>query len=485
MATPGENLASGRTSDSQVVRASASSREVAAAKDEVEVDQAAQRARPDQPPAEGEGDSSEDQEDTNLGRSRAERRGGGGGPTRSEDREDRDSGYENYKSELLNNTLGLKDSPVSMFGWLQGSYTANPGMRGDGKSFGINPSPGTNEFVFQQLYFVIEKALDPEKSDEYDVGFRLDNLFGTDWQYYHMTGLFDHAFNVNKFGWEPVQFYADLHLPWLTEGGIDVKAGRFFSLGGYESAMAPSRPLNSAGYLFGYAQPFTHLGVMTTTYLTDRINLYNGVINGWDRWFNENYRWGYAGGISWESKDSRTNVTMTTTIGPNQFPYFFKADYDLAPNGVPQPPFLASRRNLSYNHDNAVFFSNILIHEFTDKLTLVLENDDGFEKNIPSFGPGKSAADGLWYGFGMWWLYAFNEKWTGVFRADMLRDMNGTRTGYNNTFYETTLGAIWKPKTWLWIRPEIRYDWTSGAPVYDNGTRQNQLTFGFDFIFLF
>ena len=130
-------------------------------------------------------------------------------------------------------------------------------------------------------------------------------------------------------------------------------------------------------------------------------------------------------------------------------------------------------------------FSNILIHEFTDKLTLVLENDDGFEKNIPGFGQGGTSADGIWYGFGMWWLYAFNENWTGVWRADMLRDVNGIRTGYDNTFFETTLGAIWKPKPWFWVRPEIRYDWTSGSPVYDNGTRWNQLTFGFDFIFLF
>src|SRR5207245_8518124 len=107
------------------------------------------------------------------------------------------------------------------------------------------------------------------------------------------------------------------------------------------------------GYLLAYAHPFTHFGFMTTWHVTDRLNLYNGAVNGWDRWIDQNYRWGYAGGFSWDSVDDRTNLTVTFNLGPNQFPRFFKADYQLAPNGVPQPPFLAGRRNLSYKSHNA------------------------------------------------------------------------------------------------------------------------------------
>ena len=51
--------------------------------------------------------------------------------------------------------------------------------------------------------------------------------------------------------------------------------------------------------------------------------------------------------------------------------------------------------------------------------------------------------------------------------------------------YEMTLGLIYKPRTWLWIRPEIRYDWTTGRPAYNDERSKSQLTLGFDAIFLF
>jgi hypothetical protein len=39
--------------------------------------------------------------------------------------------------------------------------------------------------------------------------------------------------------------------------------------------------------MFNYGQPFTHVGVITTLHVTDKINLFNGSIKGWDRWINE------------------------------------------------------------------------------------------------------------------------------------------------------------------------------------------------------
>ncbi len=48
-----------------------------------------------------------------------------------------------------------------------------------------------------------------------------------------------------------------------------------------------------------------------------------------------------------------------------------------------------------------------------------------------------------------------------------------------------TLGAIYKPRSYLWIRPEARYDWAQFGHPYSNGTRQSQLTLAVDAIFLF
>jgi hypothetical protein len=341
-----------------------------------------------------------------------------------------------------------------------------------------------NKWLFQQLYFVLEKRLDPAKSDEYQFGFRFDNLLGSDYSQFNMVGLFDQAFG-KYFGYDPVQFYGEVHLPWLTEGGIDVKGGRFFSLPGYEDAAAPGRPLNSTTYLFSYAQPFTHFGFMTNWHVTDRLNVFNGAVNGWDRWIDQNYRWGYAGGVVWDSPDERTNVTVTLNVGPIQFPYFFKANYRNEPNGVPPPSYLSGRRNPTYNKDNPVLFSEVVIHEATDDLTLVLESDQGYEPNVPSFGPGGTPATAAWYGLAGFGLYEFNERWTGVLRGEAFRDGNGVRTGFDDTYFETTLGLIIKPRTWLWFRPEMRWDWATGTPPYNDERSRSQFTYGFDAIFLF
>lgn len=431
------------------------------------------------------GDRADDQQDTNLDRPRAQRRGEGGGPTRSMDEKDESEEGEEFKSDLLVRVLGLEDSPVTAFGWVQGGITGNPAHPRNDTNFGVNPNFAANDFNLQQLYFVVEKPLRRDKPGDYDYGFRLDNLFGTDWAQFHMVGLFDGAFTPNKFGYEPTQFYGEVHLPWLTPGGIDVKGGRFFSLGGYEDTLAPSRPLNSTSYLFSYAHPFTHFGMMSIWHVTDRINLYNGAVNGWDRWINAQYRWGYAGGLSMDSQDSRTNLTVTLNAGPNQFPRFFGADYKLAPNGVPQPPFLAGRRNLLYNKNHAFLLTSVLIHQWTDALTVVGEADYARESNIPGLGPGGTATNGEWYGAAGWLLYRFRESITGVVRADVFRDQNGTRTGYDNLFYEATLGLILKPRSWFWVRPEVRYDGTDGYPAYNDERSHHQITYGFDAIFLF
>ena len=346
------------------------------------------------------GDDEEDQEDTNLDRPRAQKRGEGGATTRSEEEEDEENEEDGFKSDLLEKALGLEESPIGVFGWLQGSFTGNPASPRNNENFGVIPNSIANRFLFQQLYFVVEKL--PEREDVFDWGFRVDNLFGTDWQQFHVVGFFDNAFRPNHFGYSLMQAYAEVHLPVLTPGGVDVKGGQFYSLAGYEDVAAPGRPLNSTSYMFAFSHPFTNLGLMTIWHATDRFNVYNGVVNGSTRWFDTNYRWGYSGALSWESKDDATSLTFTCNLGPNQFPRYFPANFSQAqvPNGVVSPPFLARRRNLSYNANNLAIFTTVLTHEWTEDFTTVIEADQGFETNIPGLGKGGTVGNGSWFGVG-------------------------------------------------------------------------------------
>ncbi len=52
-------------------------------------------------------------------------------------------------------------------------------------------------------------------------------------------------------------------------------------------------------------------------------------------------------------------------------------------------------------------------------------------------------------------------------------------------YNEQTIGLIYKPKPWLWIRPEARYDWTPFRKPFSDGTRSSQLTLAFDVIVQF
>ena len=123
-----------------------------------------------------------------------------------------------------------------------------------------------------------------------------------------------------------------------------------------------------------------------------------------------------------------------------------------------------------------------------DKLTQVVETDQGWEYNVPglaSGGQNGAARTAEWFSIGNWFLYNFTSKLTGVWRSEVFWDPTGARTGYADTYYEITLGGIYKPKDYIWIRPEARYDWAQFGTPFSNDTRSSQFTLGFDVIFLF
>jgi hypothetical protein len=406
------------------------------------------------------------------------------------------------ETKLLMNALGLEEAKTKVYGWIQNSYTGNTnGVPPSRINFGVNPNFLANSWMGNQYYLIIERPL--EQNDRINFGFRQDNLFGNDWQFNHMRGLNEHSFRLNHFlGYDPAQFYAEVHLPYLTKGGIDVKGGRFYTILGYEVVPATGRPLLSVPYTFNYGQPFTHFGMLSTLHLTDRVNLYNGTVNGWDRWVNETYKWSYLGGFSWTSKEGKANLAVSYIWGPQQYPRFLSGtNQQVFLLGNTIPPHEDGRRNLGYGSNDRLMFTEVFTYKWTDKLTQVLESDQAFENNIPGSGGisqhggtfvGGTDRNDSWYSFVNWFLYSFNDKWTGVWRSEVFRDDGGQRLGpalgipaLRDTVYEMTLGMIWKPKPYIWVRPEARYDWAQFTHPYNDGTRGSQLTLAIDAILLY
>lgn len=426
----------------------------------------------------------------------ADRNIGGGGPTTetSETEAAADEAEDDqYKVKYLQDLLGGEESKIRIYGWLQNSYTGNTNGRGrSGENFGVNPNHKADWWMGNQYYIVSEKVV--EQDDTVNFGFRMDNMFGHDWQFNYMQGFLNNEFSLNHMGYDIPQLYGEMHLPFLTEGGIDVKAGKFYTIAGYEQVPAIARPLLSTPYMFTYGQPFQHVGALTTLHLTPKINIYNGAINGWDRFINERYIWGYIGGFSWTSEDDRTTLAMTAVWGPNQYPNFLPANQQIFPGGYVNIPSLTGLRNPGYARNDRTLFTWVGTHKWNDKLTQVVETDQGWERAIPGLGSGGANGtprDATWFSFGNWFLYEFNPKFMGVWRSEVFWDPQGARTQkmvngefVGDRFYEMTVGAIYKPHPNLWIRPEARYDWSQYHPAYTDDTRKSQFTLAVDAIIL-
>src|SRR6185312_1772496 len=128
----------------------------------------------------------------------------------------------NAPPNLLMKALGTEEWPVKFYGWIQNSFTGNAnGTPRNALNFGVNPNFLANRWMGNQYYLVVENPL--EVNDTVNFGFRVDNLFGNDWQFNHMHGLFDTSFTPNHFaGYDPAQIYGEVHLPVLTRYGLDI-----------------------------------------------------------------------------------------------------------------------------------------------------------------------------------------------------------------------------------------------------------------------
>jgi len=388
------------------------------------------------------------------------------------------------ETRLLMNWLNRPESAVSIYGWIQNSYTGNTnGRPRNDSNFSVFPNRLADSWQGNQYYVIVENPV--EQNDEVNLGFRIDTLFGNDWQFTKSYGFFDRAFINGGLGVDMPEIYGEIHLPILTEKGLDIRGGRFYDPTGFENAQAVKRPLLSVPYCFNFT-PFTLMGALGTLHVDDRTNVYAGAFNGWDRWIDSHYRASAITGMTHTTKSGETSFTSFLLTGPDQLPRFAPANSPYLPTGVVTTPALQGRVNPYYAGSFRTYLDNYVTHNWTDNFTEVAEVFFVHEPNVPGLGPGGTVAkESAWYGFAHWYLYQVTPKVQCVWRAEIFRDQNGAATGQADNYYEMTLGAAIKPKPWLWIRPEARFDRAQYTHPFNDGTRSSQLTLAFDIIVQF
>lgn len=354
---------------------------------------------------------------------------------------------------------------IEVRGWWSNGYTWNP-ARPTNRLNGLNGvNDRANDYMFHQLGLEIERAIDAS-SAEYQWGGRVDLMYGADARLVQSAG-FDDTWHSGRFvSLAMPQVYAEWFDPNLNPWGqgVTFRVGRFWSPIGYEGVPSLDRFFFSATHAFMLAQPSTHVGVMASADVGPNWTTQAGLVRGWDVTTDNNKAPGYLGTLSWLSDDEATSLTHVLYHGDQT-------------------------DNLS---DAQTTYELILTRQLTEKWNYVGWFDVNFAQRIATNSAG-DPSNGQWFSLNQALLHAINDRTSWGVRGEWLHDNDGVviidpetgdPLGAGNLF-GVTFGINHTPTMNLLLRPELRWDWSSGGLPFDDQTSSSQLTAGFDVVLSF
>jgi hypothetical protein len=351
-----------------------------------------------------------------------------------------------------------------------------------------------------QLLLTANKPLDPKNSD-YQWGFKVQFMYGSDARYTQFLGELNRVDPNQRYQLDVVEANVLAHLPWLTEGGIDLKAGQYPTPIGYETIDPSTNPFYSHSYIFQFGLPFKHTGALATTHVNDVLDIYTGIDTGTNTTLgplgDNNGAVGGIGGLNLTFLAGKLTILALTHFGPDD------ATRALSPIGV--------NANGQWRFYNDV----VVTWKANDAWTFVTEANwarDGYGfvgKPVNGFGVAQYASYALtdtvalnarveaWRDDNNFFVASFPANNSFVrFEQGFPATVN-TAPGSNTTYGALTLGVTWKPQmpapiTGLLVRPEVRWDhaftgnnpFNNNPPLSTKGT-PNSFTFGGDFVLTF
>ncbi len=387
--------------------------------------------------------------------------------------------------------------------WIEGGSTFNTVKKSGDRNFGRLFDDKTNSFQLNQVTYTIQRKID-STLPTYDFGFKFQGMYGSDARYTHFLREFQYATGDSTNQFDIVEANLQLHTPWFTDGGFDIKAGQYPTLEGVETIDPTTNYLYSHSYIFNFGIPLKHTGVITVLHATSMIDLYAGVDTGVNTSVgsgdNNDYV-SFHGGVGFNLMDGNLTILATTHIGPENPKKYA--------NGSTLPR-TADTKNRYLNDISTTW-------KFNDKLTFL--NDLNYiEDDCQAVGAAGASRCGTARGYGVaqYAVYQLDDVFTLVGRAEVWRDEEGafaaqfnnnldfvrfeegeplkgaTFGGGRTTYGGFTAGVNIKPAmsipvfSSLMIRPEVRYDTSlNNTKPFGNNTKRNQATFASDFILQF
>jgi hypothetical protein len=350
-----------------------------------------------------------------------------------------------------------------VYGWLNASANVSTSSR---TNYPVSYAVRPNRVEFNQALFRIERLADTVQTDHVDWGFHLDNLYGYDYHFTTAKGVFSNQLlnnpkpneplNGKIYGYDPMLFYGDIYLPHVAEG-MDIRIGRWLSLPDIEAQFSPNNYLVTHSILYT-VDPYTQMGVMTTTRLNQQWTLQVGINGG-----NDTAVWNHS-----------ARPTLQACVR-----------YVSSDNNDMLYPCVNSFNNSDYNYNNVQMYVTTWGHRFSDNVHMLTEAYYMYGRNIPGYGedfdpkvagsspfPGKAAE----YGIVNYFNVELDPKNMISFRNEFYNDQKGQRTGYPTKYTSHTLGMTHWVTQDLEIRPEIRYDRSYDVNAYDGGRKDYQAT---------
>ena len=371
---------------------------------------------------------------------------------------------------------------ITFSGEVDAGIVGNTNAPNNGVNFGQLFTDKANRPILNQLLLTMERDTDPKATD-YDVGFKLQGLYGSDARIVHTLGVFDQLIH-DRNQIDILEANISLHTPWAFEGGIDFKGGIYPTPLGFELIDPKTNPFYSHSYIFNYGLPYKHFGLLSTAHVTSLLDLYLGVDTGTNVSIGNGDNNDEPGGIfgfGLNFLGGNLTVLALSHVGPEN-----------------------PTRSTPFGNSAMRYYNDIVVtYKATDKLAFTTEincvKDDGFR------------AEG--YGAAQYVAYALTNELTLNGRAEVWRDNANfyVNTPVNNldyvnaergvgpanfylsqgptTYSEITAGVTYKPSglpkaiSTFEFRPEMRYDRSlSGTKPFGDSNDKGQFTIAADIV---
>lgn len=246
------------------------------------------------------------------------------------------------------------------------------------------------------------------------------------------------------------QFAVDIREAYANyaSGVFTLTAGKFVTYEGIEVIDGPLNPTITRGFLFGFAEPFTHTGVKGHFQLGSAVNFGVGVVNGWD--------------LIGDNNQGKTILARLAFFAPTD--PFFAA---LSGSVGPEQPGNSKNQRISVDLTGVINASSAL--------ALWYQFNVGNEKNPPANG----GVTGTWWGFGVQPVLTVDTFSLGG-RIEYFSDPKAARSLGGNFFNITVTPGV-KLADVFKLRAEFRADIASKAVLgkldsMGMGTGKSQIT---------